>query len=195
MRSWAEGLDLVAAWNRYLYVDGAGDWWRARGELQRLLDELRSLARAHGRPQVAALLRRDPQAMPERGARVPTLDEFAAVEQPHDYYAESELIELYQEQYGGADSRSTARRRQRLRERLVEAILWLEQVGARSPQPEDPLQAWLDERVARRAGRGGHAADGRPHVLGAHQGLPLASRHSAGGPGGGGSHCALAARA
>jgi site-specific recombinase XerD len=100
VRSWAEGLDLVAAWNRYLYVDGAGDGRRARGELQRLLDELRSLARAHGRPQVAALLRRDPQAMPERGARVPTLDEFAA-QQPHDYYSESELIELYQEQHGG----------------------------------------------------------------------------------------------
>lgn len=149
VRSWAEGLDLVAAWNRYLYVDGAGDGRRARGELQRLLDELRSLARAHGRPQVAALLRRDPQAMPERGARVPTLDEFAA-QQPHDYYSESELIELYQEQHGVADSRSTARRRQRLRERLVEAVQWLEQVGARFPQPEDPLQAWLDERVARR---------------------------------------------
>ena len=93
VRSWAEGLDLVAAWDRYLYVDGQGDGRRARGELQRLLDELRSLAREHGRPDLAALLRRDPEAIPDEGANVPTLDEFAA-QQPADYYTEAELIAL-----------------------------------------------------------------------------------------------------
>ncbi len=153
VRSWAEGLDLVAAWDRYLYVDGQGDGRRARGELQRLLDELRSLARAHGRPDLAALLRRDPEAIPDKGIEAPTLDEFAA-QQPADYYTEAELIELYQEQYGGqsgqADSRSAARRRQRLRERLVQAIQWLTNIGVREPAPADPVAAWLDERVAAR---------------------------------------------
>jgi site-specific recombinase XerD len=153
VRSWAEGLDLVAAWDRYLYVDGQGDGRRARGELQRLLDELRSLARAHGRPDLAALLRRDPEAIPDKGATVPTLDEFAA-QQPADYYTEAELIELYQEQYGEqsgqADSRSAARRRQRLRERLVRAIQWLTNIGVREPAPADSVAAWLDERVAAR---------------------------------------------
>ncbi|TXC62148.1 hypothetical protein FSC37_22605 [Piscinibacter aquaticus] len=55
---------------------------------------------------------------------MPTLEEFAA-QQPADYYSEAELIELYQQEHGGqgagqggrADSRSAARRRQRLRER------------------------------------------------------------------------------
>jgi site-specific recombinase XerD len=153
VRSWAEGLDLVAAWDRYLYVDGQGDGRRARGELQRLLDELRSLARAHGRPDLAALLRRDPEAIPDKGAKVPTLDEFAA-QQPADFYTEAELIELYQEEYGQqsgqADSRSAARRRQRLRERLVQAVQWLTKVGVREPAPADPIGAWLDERVAAR---------------------------------------------
>ena len=149
VRSWAEGLDLVAAWDRYLYVDGQGDGRRARGELQRLLDELRSLARAHGRPDLAALLRRDPEAIPDKGAKVPTLDEFAA-QQPADYYTEAELIALYQEQYGQADSRSAARRRQRLRERLVQAVQWLTNIGVREPAPGDPVAAWLDERVAAR---------------------------------------------
>jgi site-specific recombinase XerD len=149
VRSWAEGLDLVAAWDRYLYVDGQGDGRRARGELRRLLDELRSLARAHGRPDLAALLRRDPEAIPDQGAKVPTLDEFAA-QQPADYYTEAELIELYQEQHGQADSRSAARRRQRLRERLVQAVQWLTKVGVREPAPADPVGAWLDERVAAR---------------------------------------------
>ena len=149
VRSWAEGLDLVAAWNRYLYLDGSGDARRARGELQRLLEQLRQLARVHGRPEIAALLRRDPQAMPETATKVPTLAEFAA-QQPADFHSEAELIGLYQAQFGHTDSRSTARRRQRLRERLVSAVLWLEQVGARAPQPTDPVRAWLDERVAQR---------------------------------------------
>ena len=149
VRSWAEGLDLVAAWNRYLYVDGAGDARRARGELQHLLERLRQLARIHGKPEVAALLRRDPQAMPESGPKVPTLQAFAA-QQPADFYSEAELLALYQEVFGQVDSRSTARRRQRLRERLVSAVQWLEQVGARAPQPADPVHAWLDERIAQR---------------------------------------------
>lgn len=149
VRSWAEGLDLVAAWNRYLYVDGAGDARRARGELQRLLEQLRQLARIHGRPEIAALLRRDPQAMPEAGPKVPTLEDFAA-QQPADFYSEAELLALYRETFGQVDSRSTARRRQRLRERLVSAIQWLEQVGTRAPESTDPVRAWLDERIAQR---------------------------------------------
>ncbi|WP_186801067.1 hypothetical protein, partial [Escherichia coli] len=80
---------------RYLYVNGVGDARRARGELTRLLDELRALARAHGRPEIAALLRRDPEAIPDgTGSRIPTLEEFAA-DQPADYYSEAELIASY----------------------------------------------------------------------------------------------------
>jgi hypothetical protein len=92
VRSWAEGLELVAAWNRYLYVDGVGDARRARGELQRLLEQATpDGARMHGKPEVAALLRRDPQAMPETGPKAPTLEEFAA-QQPADFYSEAELL-------------------------------------------------------------------------------------------------------
>jgi len=149
VRAWAEGLDLVTAWNRFMVVDGAGDARHARGELKRLLDQLRGLALAHGHPEVAALLRRDPEAMPETGPKIPTLEEFAA-QQPADYYSEAELIALHQAEYGQADSRSTARRRQRLRERLIGAVLWLERLEARAPQPDDATLAWLDERVAQR---------------------------------------------
>jgi hypothetical protein len=149
VRCWAEGLDMAASWNRYMFVDGAADARRARGELQRLLDELRSLARAHGRPEVAALLRRDPEAILEQGSKKPTLEEFRN-RQPPDFYTEAELIELYQAEFGARDSRSPARRKQRLRERLVLAVQWLESVGAREPRPEDPISAWLDERVAAR---------------------------------------------
>ena len=149
VRCWAEGLDMAASWNRYMYVDGAADARRARGELQRLLDELRSLARAHGRPEVAALLRRDPAAMLDKGPKRPTLEQFRD-QQPPDFYSEAELIALFEEEFGARDSRSPARRKQRLRERLVTAVQWLEGVGAREPLPADPVSAWLDERVAAR---------------------------------------------
>ncbi|MDH4392728.1 MAG: phage integrase family protein [Aquabacterium sp.] len=149
VRCWAEGLDLVAAWNRYLFVHGAGDARRARGELQRLLDTLRNLARAHGRPDLAALLRRDPEAIADRDGGLPSLEDFAA-RQPADFHTEAELIALYQQSHGQADARSGARRRQRLRARLVQAVQWLETVGARTPQPADPTGNWLDERLAER---------------------------------------------
>jgi site-specific recombinase XerD len=149
VRCWAEGLDLTAAWSRYMYVDGSADARRARGELQRLLDELRSLARAHGRPEVAALLRRDPEAIADKDGKRPTLDEFRE-RQAGDFYSEGELIELYQAEFGDVSSRSSARRRQRLRERIVLAIQWLEGLGARNPMPSDPVAAWLDDRVAAR---------------------------------------------
>jgi site-specific recombinase XerD len=154
VRCWAEGLDLVAAWNRYLYVDGPGDARRARGELRRLLDELRGLARAHGRPDIAALLRRDPEAMGDPGPPLPTLEAFAAT-QPPDFYSQAELEDLYQAQVGRLDSRGAGRRRQRLRERLVLAVQWLERAGARAPLATDPLAAWLDERVAARLSAAG----------------------------------------
>ena len=148
VRCWAEGLDLVAAWDRYLYVDGAGDGRRARGELRRLLEALRTLAHAHGRPDIAALLRRDPAAMVEAAQTAPTLAEFAA-RQPADYYTEAELVALYEAEHGRVDARSATRRKQRLRERLVQALQWLERLVARAPSPGDRVDAWLDDKTAR----------------------------------------------
>lgn len=154
VRCWAEGLALPEAWDRYLYVDGAADARRARGELQRLLEQLRQLARSHGRPDIAALLRRDPQAIAERGPALPTLDEFRA-RLNADFFSEAELTELYQAEFGRLDARSAGRRRQRLRERLVLALQWLAGLAVRDPQPGDLLSAWLDERVAARLASAG----------------------------------------
>ncbi len=140
---------MTGSWSRYMFVAGAADARRARGELQRLLDELGSLARAHGRAEVAVLLRRDPEAITDRDPKKPTLDDFRD-SHPPDFYTEAELIELHQAKFGRTDSRSPERRRQRLRERQVAAIQWLESVGARAPQPADPVAAWLDDRVAGR---------------------------------------------
>jgi site-specific recombinase XerD len=149
VRCWAEGLEITTAWNRYMFIDGAADARQARSVLQRLLDELRVLARVHGRPEVAALLRRDPESMRDSGAQTPTLDEFRE-RQPVDFYSEAELVALYRAEFGQADPRSPGRRRQRLRERLIGALQWLEDRVARDPVPSDPVEAWLDERMAAR---------------------------------------------
>jgi hypothetical protein len=66
VRAWAEGIDPVIAWERFLYLDGAGDARSARRELARLREELRRVARLNGRPDIAALLCRDPEAIVER---------------------------------------------------------------------------------------------------------------------------------
>lgn len=149
VRCWAEGLDLVASWNRYLAVQGAADARRARGELQRLLDRLRGVALAQGRRDVAVLLRRDPEAIAEHGAAAPSLDEFRA-QHPADFYSEAELVGLYQAEHGALPSRSPGRRRQRLRARLLAALQWLESASVRAPSAGEPVNAWLDERVAQR---------------------------------------------
>lgn len=216
VRCWAEGLDLAQAWHHYLWADGGADARSARGTLQRLLDELGALARVHGRPDVAVLLRRDPDAMahhrpvrsrhrgadadaapasepappptPSTASSPSTLDEFRAL-QPPDFYGEAELIALFEQQSRAASPaqpagttpgpgaaagtptladpahapagdgpaastltahRAAARRRQRLRERLLQALAWLEHLAVREPVPGDAVSAWFDERVAAR---------------------------------------------
>ncbi len=150
VRCWAEGLDLAVAWHRFMPAGTAMvDARRARSELQRLLDQLRALARAHGRNDIVALLYRDPEAMRDAGPKAPTLDKFRD-QQPADFYSEDELLQLYRAEHGDVDARSAARRRQRLRERLVLALQWLERQVLRAPSPDDATQAWLDRRVAAR---------------------------------------------
>ena len=149
VRAWAEGIDLATAWERFLYLDGNGDARRARGELLRIREELQRIARLHGRPDIAALLCRDPEAIVERAARKPTLDEFRRGFE-EDFYSEAELLELYQQEHGKPDATSSTRRRQRLRSRLLESLLWLQNRVARPPLPADQTGLWLDTRVAQR---------------------------------------------
>ncbi|MDT7838530.1 site-specific integrase [Aquabacterium sp. OR-4] len=159
VRAWAEGLAPAQAWQRYLgQGQGQGqalpDGRRVRAELQRLLDVLRGVARAQGRPELAALLRRDPEAMVEPVGQQPSLDDFRA-QQPEDFYSEAELLALYEASHGAPDTRGANRRRQRLRARQVAALQWLETVAVREPRPEDALAGWLDERLAARLAQAG----------------------------------------
>ena len=149
VRAWAEGLDLATAWERFMYLDGGGDGRKARGELARIREELKRIARLNGRPDIAALLCRDPEAIVDKAARKPTLEEFRRGFE-EDFYSEAELLELYHEEHGKPDSRGSARRRQRLRERLLESLQWLQDKVGRPPLSEDETALWLGARVAQR---------------------------------------------
>ena len=52
VRAWAEGIDPVIAWERFMFLQGAGDIRKTRRELLRIQEELRRLARLHGRPDL-----------------------------------------------------------------------------------------------------------------------------------------------
>ncbi|MCE2660563.1 MAG: site-specific integrase, partial [Rubrivivax sp.] len=67
-----------------------------------------------------------------------------------DFFTERELLAEYHSRYGTPDARSAARRRQRLRERLVLAIQWLQEKVSRPPRPDDAVSLWLDPRLAKR---------------------------------------------
>lgn len=162
VRCWAEGLDLVASFKRYLPLLGVTDELKARAELQRLLDQLHGMALALGRRDLAVLLRRDPAAMSDHQATGLSLDEFRAL-QPPDFYSEAELVGLYQGQHGALPSRSPGRRKQRLRVRLLAALQWLEGAPVPVPTAADPIGAWLDERVAQRLAQAGLLSLGALH--------------------------------
>lgn len=154
-RAWAQGLPLDQAARRYLRPVEALSTRQAKALLQPLLVRLRALARAQGRPDLAGLLARDPDAMVELHGERPTLESFRE-QFPDDFYSEAELVALYEEAHGSNDARSTARRRERLRTRQLAALQWLEtQAAPRQPRPEEALSAWLDAPLARRLAAGG----------------------------------------
>lgn len=186
IRCWAEGVDIGEAWHRYLADDGARDTRRARATLQALLDQLQAQARALGRPELAALLRMRAAVPASPAAPAPTLEAFRA-DIDADFYSEAELLELYRQRHGQDGQPSTTEpisgtasaRHRRLRQRLGEALLWLERQAPREPRPEDPIAAWLDARLAARlavaglhtlgelmarAGRGGAWFQGIPRL-------------------------------
>lgn len=102
----------------------------------------------------------------------PTLDEFAQKLEDPDFYSQAELADLWEQRYGKVavgppDAKSgtqrfrdtpenrAAKRRSRLVQRQIDAIRRLESLVAASPNPQDPLAAWLDAESVKRLGEVG----------------------------------------
>lgn len=144
-----QGLDARALWDRYLYALGAADTRRIRSVTALLHTELGARARRAGRPGVAALLRQEPGRSTAAAPTALTLEEFSTA-WPADMHSEAELLALWKEAQADALSRRPAQRRQRLIERQLDALRWLESLALVAPQPEDPVSSWLEPQVARR---------------------------------------------
>lgn len=137
---------LKTWWDTYLFVDGPFRAPTAKRTLRWIKDELGVLARREGRPRIEAILRRDSSRMEEVDR--PALDEFAA-RYPEGFYSERELQEMWEQEYGGATPR------QRLIERQLEALRWLDTLAPTSPLAQDRLDAWLEPTLAKNLKDGG----------------------------------------
>ena len=170
-RGYIEGLPLDEI--AELYLETGRDQKRAKATLRWIRDELINAARRE-KPSYARLFRIPPTQLAGPGgqqvsgagvhvggplAGIPSLEAFQAERDPDGFFTESELIKVYNEEYGSRqDAGSQARRagrNQKLRKRIRDALAWFEGFLPEKPQPGDQLAAWLDESIANRLRRGG----------------------------------------
>jgi site-specific recombinase XerD len=141
-----QGVDTRASWQRYLQLEGEHEDLRNVGRTIRWIrDEFAAAARREAHPGLARLVLIDVSKIPESEAELPTLDVFAA-EHGLEEFTQAEQLEQYRETYGSALQRQA--RRQRLIERQLEALTWLERLVARPPSAGDAVAAWLNPDLA-----------------------------------------------
>jgi site-specific recombinase XerD len=154
LRGYLEGLPLEGlAWR---YLESAtgkdGDLKLAKANLRWIREQLAIAARRTGAFSTARVLFIEPDRLRlQARAELPTLEEFREIRDPHEMFTESELIELFHEEYGGhvqIDRRII--RNDRLRRRQVEALLSLERVLGAPPSARDDVDGWLDPILAKR---------------------------------------------
>lgn len=150
MRAVVQGLDTGAAWERYLAIEGqASDARIVRSTTRWIRDELVLAAqrteRRTDRHQLARLLRLD---VPHLGRPDPPLHSLADFAEAHGLEddSEAEQIAAFEARYGRASRRQ--QRRQRLIQRQLDALRWLEDQVAQAPHALDPVRAWFAPHLA-----------------------------------------------
>jgi integrase len=160
MRAVVQGVEPAAAWNRYLRVEGGPSDPRAiRATLAWIRDEFAAAAQRHARFGVARLVRLDTARLaPAPEVRLPSLEDFAADRGLLDF-SEAEQLDAYEAEFRPILRR--ARRRQRLVERQLDALAWLESLVGRAaqapaqrgtlraPQAGDDVARWIAPALAR----------------------------------------------
>lgn len=145
-RGWLQGVELDALAN--LYLETGLDLRVAKSTLNWVKDTIRQAAIRHGRYGEARLLRIR-LGVGDGGAGQPDLEEFRQEFDPSNFYSESELLAEYLQAYPSQKDPSAAKR-QRLRQRQLDAVLWLEKLVATDPVRQDLVSAWFDKNVANR---------------------------------------------
>jgi site-specific recombinase XerD len=167
MRAVVQGVDVAAAWDRYLRVEGESSDARAvRSTVAWIRDEFAAAAQRHARYGVARLVRLDSARLASGQRRVPSLDEFA-LDRGLEDFSQAEQLGAFEAEY--REVLRHARRRERLIERQLEALGWLESLTRQFPQTRrvaqppcasDAVDVWINPLLARHLKRAGLATLG-----------------------------------
>jgi site-specific recombinase XerD len=148
MRAVVEGIEPKKAADRYLAQRGGMDHRSAvahekhlRRAMQRAAKLLTDVAEAQRKIDVVIA----PVQVESIG---PSLEQFATRFDP-DMYSESELIELYEEEYGKVptDGDAGAGRGTDIKSKL-RSLWWLQDQLATRPIAGEPVENWIDRRIA-----------------------------------------------
>ena len=141
--------------------DAAARYWppelslpEAKRRYEGLRVALLAAARRAGHFGDARALSLDMAALPAAraiaGPPRPSFEDFVARIDPDGFYSEAEALELYAQQYPPDDGDRRRAQLARLRDRQRRALTLLEPVLVQRPAAGDPLDTWIDPRVAAR---------------------------------------------
>ncbi len=151
-RGYLQELDIEDLARRYLGEEvGLRE---AKETLSWIKAELTRTARLHKRFDYARLLSIViPKRKNAKAQRFPTLEEFREERDPHEFYGENELMEMYQEAYPEAFSVSLKdvakqEQKERLLRAQLDAITWAENNLVDTPKPSDSVGEWFNTEKA-----------------------------------------------
>ena len=148
MRAVVQGIGVRESWERYLRIEGdAADLRIVRSTIAWIRDEFAAAARREDRHGTARLVRIDAAAIPDTGATLPSLEQFAE-QRGLDDFSQAEQIAAYEAEYGSASQRQ--RRRGQLIARQLDALRWLESLVSQPPRAGDAVASWLNPLLAGR---------------------------------------------
>lgn len=154
-RGWLQGLDLAVLADQYLEI--GLDLRLAKSTHRWLQDAISQAALRHGRRGEARLLRtslRHIVGEARTDAQIkknepPSIEDFREQEDPDGFYSESELLRLYVEAFPQVIDRR-AQRRNKLIEKQLAALQWIESLIATEPVLDDWVTAWFNKTIADR---------------------------------------------
>lgn len=143
-RAVMDGVDIARAWEQYLTTEGEYSDSLARAMSEWVRQALIQEAMAAGKPALIGLFRREPWRV--KTSTKPTLAEFAARFEDVGDWSETDLIDMWKDEYGSSDQAEA--RRDRLSQRLREALRLVEGAARRQPSPNDLVATWLAPNLA-----------------------------------------------
>lgn len=150
-RAVMDGVGLAKAWELYLQLEGEYTETLAKATMEWVRLALIQEALDTAQPSLIGLFRREPWRV--KASAKPTLKEFADRFAQAGDFSERELTEMWKEEFGGPD-RAEARR-DRLSQRLRQALQLLERATRRQPTRADAVATWLAPNLAARFAQAG----------------------------------------